>query len=154
MHVNDDACVGLDADADAQHDSEQRAVGDRIAEIRHAPPHHEAAERRRGDRHAEAARERACEEVVEHRARSVGLAGRGGLAGYVGLHQSHRGGRAVTVVVLVGVDRQRRSGVRAEQRNVFGMPAHRLRLTGAADVPVDADDAVRWRPARDAGRER
>ena len=48
----------------------------------------------------------------------------------------------MTVVVVVGVDRQRRGRVGAEERHVLGMPAHGLGLSGAADVPVDADHAI------------
>ena len=62
----DDAAVEVDAEDDAEQDAQQRAVRDRIAEIGHAPPHHEAAEGPGGERHADAARERAREEVVKH----------------------------------------------------------------------------------------
>ena len=58
----------IDAEQHADRDAEQRAVGERVAEVRHPPPHHEAAERpgERGD--AEAAEQRAHHEVIEHRA--------------------------------------------------------------------------------------
>ena len=46
------------------------------------------------------------------------------------------------MVVLVGVDSDRGSGMGTEQTNLLGMPAHRLWLAGAADMPVDADYPV------------
>ena len=53
----------------AEPDPEQRAVRERIAEVGHAAPHHEAAERPgdRGD--ADPAEDRAHQEIIEHRRR-------------------------------------------------------------------------------------
>src|SRR3954453_10402787 len=59
-----------------------------------------------------------------------------------GLRQRHDfPGAVVMMVVTVLVDRQR-LGMAAEHRQILRVTADILRMTGAADVPVDADDGI------------
>ena len=53
----------------AEADPEQGAVGERVAEVGHASPDHEAAERAGDHGDADAAQDRAHQEVIEHRCR-------------------------------------------------------------------------------------
>ena len=87
-------------------------MGERVAEERHAPPHHEAAERpgERGD--ADAAEHRADDEVIQHGA----LLGMLRLSAGAPVLRHHLAGEVVGVIVLVGVDREARGRARAEQR--------------------------------------
>ena len=55
---------------------------------------------------------------------------------------NHLAGEAVPVIMVVRVDGERRGGGPAEQPCVFRMPTDRLGRAGAADVPIEADDAV------------
>ena len=51
-------------------------------------------------------------------------------------------GEVVAVIVMVVIDGESARGLRAEQAHVFRMLRHRLRHARAADVTVEADDAV------------
>lgn len=48
----------------------------------------------------------------------------------------------VRMVMPVGIDRDATAGGRAEEGEILRMRAHRLGPPGAADVMVEADDAV------------
>src|SRR3954447_22980763 len=59
-----------------------------------------------------------------------------------GLRQRHDfSGAVVMMVVAVLVDGQR-LGMAAEHRQIFRVAADILRMAGAADVPVDADNGI------------
>ena len=135
------ATVRSTASSAPTRDAEQRAVGERVAEVGHAPPHHEAAERAgdRGD--PDAAEERAQQEIIEHGAGPApairrSAAGcrrrRRDLAGQIVARGRARGCRS----------RGRARRARPEQADVFRVAAHRLGLAGAADVPIEADHPV------------
>src|SRR5262245_33022707 len=56
--------------------------------------------------------------------------------------RTRRAGQVVAVVVLVPVKAEGLRRLRPEQAHVFRMPGHRARDARAADVTVEADDAV------------
>src|SRR3954466_5487726 len=58
------------------------------------------------------------------------------------LHQRHDFPSGIVVMVMTVLVDGQRFGVAAEQRQIFRMTADILRMPGAADMPVDADDGV------------
>ena len=51
----------------------------------------------------------------------------------------------VSMIVMVPIDAERRGALRAEDAGIFGMLRDVLRLARAADVAVQADDAIAFR---------